>query len=188
MRLFFALRLGSQARSALAGLAVGLRRPGDGARWAPGEAHLTLAFLGEVPAEGFPRALRCGEAAASRAAPFSWGLEGLGAFPSWERLRILWAGVGPGAGAVRSLASDLRGALESSGFTQERRAFVPHVTLARVDSDSSGRALGELARSRAAVSFGPGEEARGFSLFESRSSPSGSLYEERASFPFGGAP
>jgi 2'-5' RNA ligase len=63
---------------------------------------------------------------------FHAALEGLGAFPSPRRARVLWVGVTDDAERLPALARDLNVALEAFE-PPEDRPFVPHLTLARFD-------------------------------------------------------
>jgi 2'-5' RNA ligase len=93
--------------------------------------HVTLKFLGAT----WPRLVGWVEetvraVAASRAA-FEIRVEGLGAFPSERRARVLWAGLEED-GSVGRLAAGLEDALARE-FRPEARAFTPHLTLARFE-------------------------------------------------------
>jgi 2'-5' RNA ligase len=108
-----------------------------GARWiAPENWHLTLKFLGSV----YPRlrdwvggqvaeASRLGE-------PFETRLTELGAFPSARRARVLWVGLEDPGGRLGRLAGDLDRMLERE-FQPEKRAFTPHLTVARFREQAS---------------------------------------------------
>jgi 2'-5' RNA ligase len=106
-------------------------RPRDGmSTEAP--QHLTLRFLGDVedPAvESLTRSL--GPAVASHRA-FELVLEGVGAFPSRDRPRVVWRGVGHGREEVAALARTVRDAVVRAGLPDDPVPFVPHVTLFRV--------------------------------------------------------
>jgi 2'-5' RNA ligase len=93
---------------------------------------VTLKFLGST----YPRLVdwvtaTVGEVA-SRHAPFTTRVEGLGAFPSARRARVLWAGLENRGSAFERLAADLDEAL-SKEFKAEKRAFTPHLTVARFE-------------------------------------------------------
>ncbi|TBR16955.1 RNA 2',3'-cyclic phosphodiesterase [bacterium] len=134
MRLFLAWPLSGPAAEAAGRAIAGLRAAAPGARWYdPATLHVTAAFLGEVPASRVPE-LRALAAAAEGASPSPQraALEGLGAFPSWDAPRIVWAGVGEGAAALCALEAGLRARLAAAGFPIEDRPFTPHVTLGRL--------------------------------------------------------
>ncbi len=87
--------------------------------------HLTLAFLGEIPAERVATAMSAAESLASTEA-FDLTLDRL---DYWQHNRILWAGgVSP---RLTLLADTLAGRLREAGFTLDARAFAAHVTLLR---------------------------------------------------------
>lgn len=92
--------------------------------------HITLKFLGETPAEQVPHIGEVLREAAS-VAPFEMELVGLGAFPRIERPSVIWAGVEGGEPLVR-IAERLEKPLKKLGYPKERRAFSPHLTIARV--------------------------------------------------------
>ncbi len=129
MRLFVALDLPPDLRRSIA-LLSGRGIPG--ARWAPEENyHVTLRFIGETPsyvAEEIDHAL-----AALRAAGFTLTLAGLGTFAKGGRATSLWVGV-ERTPPLEHLRSKIETALQRVGLEPERRRFVPHVTLARLDN------------------------------------------------------
>jgi len=160
--------------------------PGAGDPAAP--EHLTLAFLGEVP-EGrraeIEAALR---AVAARAAPFAATLDRIGAFPSAERPRVVYRGVGAGAAALEALAASVRTALEPFAPSVGRDRFVPHVTLLRVRSAADQRTARALLEGRR-----PAPPARSFLVGELRLKASelgrdGARHRTLAAFPLGPTP
>jgi 2'-5' RNA ligase len=93
---------------------------------------------------------------------------------------VLWAGVDPKAPAA-ALSAKIERVCQLIGLEPERRAFHPHVTLARW----RGR------RTREVQQFLEGQrglssdhfDVKTFILFESRLSRHGAQYEEVASYP-----
>lgn len=100
----------------------------DSAQW-----HLTLAFMAAVPEAREDELVdRLGHAAA-RVAPFGIALSGGGCFPDPTRASVLWLGIVPAAGPpLERLAKGARAAGNAAGATPDGRAFVPHLTLARL--------------------------------------------------------
>jgi 2'-5' RNA ligase len=144
--------------------------------------HVTLKFLGRVDAgqvDAVSRALRDGVA---RAPAFSLRLEGLGAFPTATRARVIWAGVADGAEACAAIAGLADGALAPLGFPTEARAFSPHVTLGRVREPRRDERLAALIRAAAATDFGV-VPVRSISLMRSDLSPRGARHTELTSCP-----
>lgn len=109
----------------------GLRASIPQGRWPPKENwHLTLRFLGSVPSAAIDEVAAIVETTAVRHDRFDAALEGLGAFSSVRRARVLWVGVTDGAERLPALARDLNLAL-GAFEPLEDRPFVPHLTLAR---------------------------------------------------------
>lgn len=89
--------------------------------------HITLAFLGELPAETVPLLrLPLAALAGSRPAP-CLALRGSGTFDD----RVLWSGIEGDLEELHKLAADVRGAVRSCGVDFEERPLRPHLTLAR---------------------------------------------------------
>jgi RNA 2',3'-cyclic 3'-phosphodiesterase len=129
LRLFVGLALPWEIRQRLA-MMSGTGVPG--ARWVPiANYHLTLRFIGEVPAF---RAEEVDEAlAALRARRFAIELAGVGVFAKGGRETTLWVGVAKNP-QLDHLAAKVETALQRAGLEPERRRFAPHVTLARLDN------------------------------------------------------
>ncbi|MFJ9444821.1 RNA 2',3'-cyclic phosphodiesterase [Kitasatospora sp. NPDC101235] len=133
MRLFVAVIPPVAALQGLADAVAPVRGlPGaDRLRWTTAEGwHLTLAFLGQVPAERLPE-LETGLAAVAEVHPVHrLRIAGSGRFGD----RVLWAGVEGQTWALRRLAEAVAEAtVEVTGETDDF-AFHPHVTLARAGS------------------------------------------------------
>lgn len=133
VRCFVALALPGALREAITGFFAHEGRGIAGARWTDAERlHVTLRFLGDVAADRLPGVRAAIGAAAAGHAPFRLEVRGAGAFPSAQRPRIVWVGVGAGAAEVSALAASLEQALEPLGFAPEARAFSPHLTVGRL--------------------------------------------------------
>lgn len=127
-RLFFALWPAPDVAEALHRQAVALARACGGRALARDNLHLTLAFLGDQPDSAVETLAGCGTAAAAPGMPFRFVLDALG---YWKRNQLLWAGCTAVPEALTTLAATLQTGLVDAGFTLERRAFAPHVTLVR---------------------------------------------------------
>jgi len=132
IRAFVAVRIPPPAalRPVLAELAA-MGRPLKAVR--PDDLHVTLKFLGDTDPRSIPDVARSVAEAAGAPAPFEIELAGLGVFPNPARPTVVWAGIRRAEPLVE-LACELETRLEPLGFAPERRAFVPHLTLARVKS------------------------------------------------------
>jgi 2'-5' RNA ligase len=128
VRLFFALHLPPDLRETLARWQ---RAQADGEGWSrPEGLHLTLAFLGERPAEAPANLAPLAATVAAHHCAFTLRTAGLGGFPGSDRARLLWLGMAP-CPALEALAADLRGALAAADEPCDAKPFRAHVTLAR---------------------------------------------------------
>ena len=175
-RLFIAVTLPGSLRALLASLA----QPLHGVNWTrPEQLHLTLRFLGEVPAEQLEPMIARLEAV--RVAPFVLPLEGVGAFPPNRPPRVLWAGIGQGHPRLFQLRQRLDDALLASGLALDVRTFHPHVTLARCPENAGAAAAQWLHARRDFV--GPEFRVDAFHLYASELRPSGAVHTLRRHFP-----
>jgi 2'-5' RNA ligase len=94
----------------------------------------------------------------------------------------LWAGVEPKP-PLAALAAKVERICQNVGLEPERRAFFPHVTLARWKGRRSREVTEFLERKRGLVST-PFEVSE-FTLFESRLSRHGAHYEPVSGYPLG---
>jgi 2'-5' RNA ligase len=123
-RLFFAIWPDAAAVKALHDTARAARRSCGGRLMRQDALHLTLAFLGEIPAARWIDATAV--AAEIVVAPFTLTLDRLN---YWKHNRILWAG--GESEPLAALASSLQTGLRAAGFQLETRPFVAHMTLLR---------------------------------------------------------
>jgi len=158
--------------------------PADpGRRGAP--EHLTVMFLGEVRAEQHAViGPRLADVAATTP-PFRLCLEGVGAFPSATRPRVVWIGVGTGREEVVRLAEKVRAALASE-VPGETAPFVPHVTWFRVRSAEDARAASEILSGRRTLPAPRAVAVGELLLKESILGPGGAHHRTVAAFPLGG--
>lgn len=132
IRLFVALRPPLVIREALFDLMDGVQA----ARWQDDEQlHLTLRFIGEVER---PQAEDIAAALSHIAAPVPQvALTGVGSFGKGNRPDALWAGVAPAA-PLAALHAKVERACVMAGLPPERRAYRPHITVARLPRSASG--------------------------------------------------
>ncbi|MFJ8861595.1 RNA 2',3'-cyclic phosphodiesterase [Streptomyces sp. NPDC102451] len=89
--------------------------------------HITLAFLGELPAETVPLLHRPLAGLAADHRPPSLALRGSGVFDD----RVLWSGIEGDLDELHMLAADVRSAVKGCGVAFVERPLRPHLTLAR---------------------------------------------------------
>src|SRR5690348_8954232 len=92
VRVFVGLELPPQVTQALAQLQAQLASIGLPLRFVrPESIHLTLAFIGEIPAPQVAGVIAAVQQAAAEVPRFNLRAEGVGAFPNARRPRALWA-------------------------------------------------------------------------------------------------
>ncbi|URW77006.1 RNA 2',3'-cyclic phosphodiesterase [Sphingomonas donggukensis] len=176
-RLFVGLRpprpLRAIASATMAGVA--------GARWQEdAQLHVTLRFIGEVDGA---RAADIADVLATIRAPalaLALALSGVGLFDRRGRPTALWAGV-TAREAVTALHRKVDAVLMRIGIAPDHRAFLPHMTLARLNAGSGpvDRWIADhaaLASAEVAI-----DDVR---LFESRLGKGGASYTTVARYPF----
>ncbi|GAB6164671.1 RNA 2',3'-cyclic phosphodiesterase [Thermostilla marina] len=110
-----------------------LRTSGADVKWVrPENMHLTLKFLGDVDARDVYDVCRAVQQAVAELPPFTVQVDGLGAFPTLDRPRVVWMGITEGGPQLIELADRVEQALVPLGFRREARKFRPHITLGRV--------------------------------------------------------
>lgn len=149
-----------------------------GARWqSDDQLHLTLRFIGEADgtaAEEIALALE-----RTQSAPVSITLSGVGSFGSRGKAHSLWARVLPSPGLI-ALRASVESALRRAGVASDPRAFLPHITLARLP-----RSAGPIDRwlAHAAALDLPPFKVDSFGLYESELGREGSAYHLAARYP-----
>ena len=172
-------------RAALGTRIERLRALVGGASWvAPDNLHITLKFLGRVD----PPRLELVEASLARAVrgvgTFELAIQGLGAFPSPSRARVIWAGVSVGADGLAKLADGVERELAALGFPLENRNFSAHVTLARIREPRRALNVVRAVEEGTGVAFGALRVER-VALMRSDLGPRGARYTELASCALG---
>jgi 2'-5' RNA ligase len=186
VRLFVALDLPDEVRRSLAELIARLKPKCREARWVrPESMHLTLKFIGHAIADGDSQKLgelRAALAAIHSSGPVELHFRGVGFFPNERRPRVVWCGIDASRN-LAEIASEIDRALEPLGMPRENRAFVPHLTLARIEPPRPLDALTREAEELKSTEFGSARESQ-FYLFESRLKRSGAEYTKIETYSF----
>ena len=166
-RLFVAIRPPAPIRERLLDLMEGVR----GARWQDEEQlHLTLRFIGEVDrhqAEDVAAAL-----GSIHHARFEIALASLGSFDRRGEPTHLWAGVSPHE-PLKALHNKVDQALARAGVEPDRRAYLPHITLARLNRSTGP--IDALLQAHGGIATPPFPVTE-FRLYESDLTPDGAIY------------
>ena len=166
-RLFVAIRPPAAIRAILLGAMGGI----SGARWqSEDQLHLTLRFIGEVDRH------LAGDIHAALGAvhqpPFEIALSGIGAFDRRGWPDAVWAGVAP-HDPLKALHKKVDSTLTRVGVAPDQRAFLPHITLARLKRSSGP--VGNLLEQSGGLSSPPFTVDH-LGLFESVLTPDGAVY------------
>jgi 2'-5' RNA ligase len=180
IRSFIAIELPEEARKGLARLRRELERDEHRfVKWVdPQGIHLTLKFLGNIPAKRVTEITEAIKKASQEISPFHLEISGLGTFPSLKQARVFWVGIGGELDKLSRLQQNIDSALAALGFAREERPFVPHLTLARIREGASPverRDFGELVGSTSFEDKYP-VEVEVVRLMRSQLTPAGAIY------------
>ncbi|MBI2681538.1 MAG: RNA 2',3'-cyclic phosphodiesterase [Candidatus Solibacter usitatus] len=180
MRLFTALDLAPEVLTNLERLLAKLK-PAAPIKWSPPKnLHITTKFIGEWPGERLEE-LKAALRNLPAQAPISITIAKLGFFPNPHAARVFWAGVQAGD-ALPALARATDDATATLGVAKESRPYSPHLTLARIASPGRLPGLLKAIAALPSLEFGAFTAAR-FYLYQSQTSPAGSVYTKLAEFP-----
>ena len=204
VRAFIALPLPPDWTAALAATVAQLRSstPAGVVRWAnPDGIHLTLQFLGNTDATLIPDIIAAltrhltGPMSGPTAvpAPPVLTLSGLGAFPSGDSPRVIWAGVSGDLDALAALRQSALHATAELGWTDDKRPFRPHLTIGRVRDNATPaqrRAVAHAIAGAARARAGSPPPARPWTadsvrLYRSVLAPAGAVYTSLAEVKIG---
>jgi RNA 2',3'-cyclic 3'-phosphodiesterase len=193
MRLFVALDIDQQIRDGIASFISDMRGLAPAVRWVqPESLHVTLKFIGERPdtmVQAIENAL-----SGILAKAFQLSFRGAGFFPTEKSARVFWIGIQADA-ALAELAAQMERSFVPLGIEAEKRAFSPHLTLARAGDGSGapGRQQGDRPNRRfstlqAKLNALPSPvfgtmNATEFFLYRSQLSSRGAQYTKIARFP-----
>jgi len=179
MRLFTGLDLPAEVANNLEGLLARLRPTARIAWSPPANLHITTKFIGEWPENRLPELQSALSVLASRPV-IQVSIRRVGFFPNPHSPRNFWCGIeAPG---LAELAADTDRAAARLGIASERRAFSPHLTLARIKERPNLQALREAVAALPSLEFGK-FTASAFFLYRSTLRPTGSVYTKLAEFP-----
>jgi 2'-5' RNA ligase len=181
MRLFAAIDLSSEVLSNLERL-IGQLRPNARIGWSrPENLHITTKFIGEWPEDRLEEVNATLRNLVSREAiPIE--IRGLGWFPNPHSPRVLWAAV-HAPQSLADLARETDKAVSRLGVPAEKRAYSPHLTLARIKEPVPLAPLRQAIAALRSAEFGAFTADR-FYLYQSKLKPTGSVYTRLSEFVF----
>jgi RNA 2',3'-cyclic 3'-phosphodiesterase len=198
MRTFIAIDLPTSLKTQLEALQSEIRtvldtQGGDRAlNWVQvPKIHVTLRFLGDTNDRQSEQIGWHLQRIAQDQPPFVLNLAGIGVFPNWPRMRILWIGVGGEVGPLKKLQAEVEKSAQACGFAAEDKEFSPHITLARVDRNATNQHVRTMGESLRSWSQTKGNRTLGtwrvdeMIHMRSQLQPSGAIYTPLRHFRFG---
>jgi 2'-5' RNA ligase len=132
-RLFVAVPLPESVIQLVGHLIEDLRQEGWPVRWSdPDTAHITLQFIGEVPAERAELLKMALPGVVAEHHVFNLRTAGPGVFPNVGRPRVLWLGLHGPTHRLDSIHAAVTNLLTQLEFPLDPKPFHPHITLGRV--------------------------------------------------------
>lgn len=180
-RLFIALELPPEIIQHIAAVQQGLkqRAPQGAVRWVkPGNIHLTLKFLGDVPIDQREALEDALAQVVEDRAPFQLAAGGLGCFPNARRPSVIWMGLTDDIATLHALRDAVEAHIAPLGYPTDDRPFHPHLTLGRVRREtgrSDAQQLGDLIANSTAKISAPWRVSQ-VTLIRSQLRPGGSVY------------
>jgi 2'-5' RNA ligase len=175
-RTFIAVELTSDLRRALRDVQARLQTGGADVNWVEeGNLHFTVKFLGNVEDERLPQVTAAVRLAVNSLSRFAITMGGVGAFPSLNHPRVVWAGLTSGDEPFKTLMERVDAAMENLDFPREERAPHPHVTLGRVREKGRLRRLPELLQAEPVQNLGTMTIEK-LTVMASRLTPKGAQY------------
>ena len=176
MRAFIAVNISEQVRENFRRIENRLITSDADVKWVrPGNAHLTLKFLGEIEDNKTETIKSILEEISGQSKTFEVGFSGLGFFPNEHRPRIIWIGINKGVNELRLLAEKIDDRMSSLGVEKEERGFSPHLTLGRFRSLKNLQELMKIIEKMRNFDAGC-FMANGIHLIQSVLQPSGPVY------------
>ena len=178
MRTFIAVELSDEIKATLAQIQSHLKYSGADVKWIEKDnIHLTLKFLGSVPADKTSEITGTIAEVVRGIIPFQLKIEGLGVFPNLRTVQVAWVGIGGEVEKLKRLQGLIDTSLSRIGFTPESRPFTPHLTIARIRSQASPDErirFGQLIADTKFTACSIGVD--GISLMKSQLSREGAIY------------
>jgi len=176
LRAFVAVEMPGPVRKALEDVQSSLKQLKIRARWVRAEnIHLTLKFLGNIPAGHVPSISDVLRVVAQAHGRFSLSAAGVGVFPDTRRPKVIWVGLTGRPDALTPLQQDLDERLAALGFPRAEKPFRAHLTIGRFGAEGPPGPVAAAVKRYAGATFGTAV-VEGIVLLQSDLRPEGPLY------------
>ncbi len=150
----------------------------------PENMHLSLKFLGDTPSYKIAEIIEVLARISKQYQAFQLDFNQIGSFGSRNNPRVLWLGCDEFPNQLPQMVKDVMQQLEQLGFEADERAFVPHLTLARIKYLQDPSNFQRIIRQIPKQSYLK-QAIDSFSLYESFLQKSGPIYKVIHEFPLG---
>ena len=140
----------------------------------PKNIHVTLKFMGNIEEEDVKEINRLLKETLRAFSPFTLSLKGTGFFPHRGNPKVVWIGIDQGRDVLEEMFNRVNKAL-SSFSPEEKKGFIPHVTVGRVKKKVKIKELVEKVESFLEEDFGS-FSIRKVIFFRSKLTPEGPIY------------
>jgi len=179
-RLFIAVEMDTEVQGAVAKLVQEFEKWDFVCKYVEAQkAHITLRFLGEVSNQDLEKVKEGCSKAVEGLKQFNLKMEGLGAFPNLDHIKIIWVGATKGSENMKELAARINEFVEVG--EKDSRKFVPHLTFGRVRSNKNREKMIQLITGFKTKEFGE-TLVREIVLKKSELTPEGPVYTDLARF------
>lgn len=101
-------------------------------RWTPDDNfHITLKFLGDITIEESKKIEEQLSSVLTLFSPVNLSLDNIGFFSGDKDMRVLFLGLKGETRTLEKINREVEISMEKLGFSREKRAFRPHITLGR---------------------------------------------------------
>jgi len=149
--------------------------------------HLTIQFLGDFKQSDIPVVKDQLQQALASIKPFELHIQGMGAFPSPARAKVIWLGIDPQP-ALADLFHLVTSQTKRLGYPSEGRPFSAHITLGRVKPDILPADLVKIKstiQTREKIDLGT-QTVKDLHFIKSNLTPDGPHYTDIFVLPFSG--
>jgi RNA 2',3'-cyclic 3'-phosphodiesterase len=183
IRVFLGVEISDPAKEELLRVIDILKKKSTGIKWAsPGTIHITIKFLGDITESKERSISEILKREMAAEDPFDIVLGSIGVFPGWRMPRTMWVGISSGEIEVRRIERKITSILDPCGFQEEKRVFVPHITIGRVKGRIKAAPLKNAASE---ISIIPKiSRITHVTLFRSYLTPVGAVHTPVERFPF----
>ena len=184
VRAFICIEVPGSIKKRIESLQQSLKKNAAQISWVkPSNIHLTVKFLGDIPASSIETVRGAVERASRPVDEFEIEIGGAGCFPSPRSPRVLWVGLSRLPEELKQLQSNVENELAREGFPREQKRFSPHLTIGRVRSQPNAA---QTAEDLIAAGFEP-ESFRATEIIVMRSelNAAGSIYTPQATIKLG---